>query len=555
MEVLNTTELLKNKTKRFIEIFEELTDEYTQFVDSLSEGREGDVFWWTTNFASRNTSLSLAQQRVAFVLLILEELSYNNDIRSVQVSEYCIGEVLRRYFFSNRVKCEISGFDSPKLGSVGWSVSSTCKILRFVVNNLRTKCALLYFGKRRKQVISEINKNDILIHSYILNSEFESGRFISKDFDSIDKYLSDKIIWYPCLVNNNGWPIKKIVKICSEDKNTFIFRELWISIFDCFKVFGLLHRYFSFYYKRVVFQNIDIAPIVNEDISSSARSFNTYYGILDFYAVMKMKKKGIVFSKVIDWYEGQPSSLGFMMAIRELYKNARTVGYTGYPIDEKWIQMAPSVEQIKQRVVPDSITVIGEAYVKLIKKYYSNYYVAIVPGFRYKVVHNHGLAGGKKQILLSLPYSIQSSRFLLNFINEVKLLCHYDIVIRNHPDNREMTIEKYGLSNAKFRYSYYNKGSYAEAVEDCGAVIMYNDSMAGMEAILMGKKVIYVMERGVIGYTGNPREWKNRYYYEVYEPGEVERIIDRLFDEDSSIGLETEYYLNRNYSNVKNLFK
>ena len=60
MKQLNLVEMTQEDTRLFNILFEENSSVYTEMIDHLSRKWKGNLYWWATSLASRNTRISAA---------------------------------------------------------------------------------------------------------------------------------------------------------------------------------------------------------------------------------------------------------------------------------------------------------------------------------------------------------------------------------------------------------------------------------------------------------------------------------------------------------------
>lgn len=551
MEKLIVSEVLKSQTRRFNEIFDEISQDYTYFVDELSKDHEDDVFWWTTTFASRNPNLSETQKKIAIVLLVLETIEREGS-SCVETSDKAIANTLNTWFKKSGTNCIAYLSNNKRELIIGRILRANARITGYILSGLRVKFQMTRLSNKRNDSPTTVGDEYVLIQSYILSSEFESGMHVSRDFYNIESYTNKKIIWYPWLSINNGWNTKKVIKACYKDKARFVLRETYLRIQDYLELYKLSGKCSAFCMEKALFRDVNVAEIVNEDIIISSFSYNTYYGILDYLALRRMSMEKLKFSSIVGWYEGQPSSIGFFMGARRFFSETQTIGYIGLPVDRNWIQLSPSCGQVKNEVVPQRITVIGDAFVETIKRFCGDLCVSIAPAFRMNISsEGNGVTVDRHKVMISLPLSREASKHLMHLINEAELSDYYELYLRNHPDNKGTSVKEYGVLQMKHKYAFRDEGTFAEAVRDCGIVVMYAGSTAGFEAILMGKKVVYYLEEGKIRITGNPAEWRGVYCYEIFEPSDLGNALDALSRDSLASDIKIEQYISYNSSVLK----
>lgn len=95
--VLDLCNMSVENTKYLNQIFELYSKDYTRFVDELSDIFGKNLYWWMTNFASRNIFLSNAYKHICIVLVAIENIERNRGIDRILAPRADIAEVISQY--------------------------------------------------------------------------------------------------------------------------------------------------------------------------------------------------------------------------------------------------------------------------------------------------------------------------------------------------------------------------------------------------------------------------------------------------------------------------
>ncbi len=527
INILDITEMNTRQIQRYNELFFEIKDEYTLTVDRLSKGMQNNIFWWTTVFASRNINLSRAQKQIALGLLVIEEINSCPRIERVIVDSPAVACTLNTYFAKGGIECCAEA--KEKVDNCFFRKLRAYKsAFVFLIGELQIRH---YVRSLKKNATNDnIRKAEALIQTHVFSSCFSSVYYTARDFCDLEKYLDNKdVAIFPFLFLNDKMSIKQLIKLCIADKTKFVFREEYLKLIDYFSVFKAVIFYYRLANRNVDIRGIDVSEIVKYDIESSAQSGNSFYGLLDYCAIKRMAEKKHRFKSFIGWYEGQPSSLGMFMSVRKFFAGSKTVGYVGYPVDETWIQCAPSMEQSRQCVTPEFMAVCGEYYESRIARYQPSLKVEVAPAFRLQSIYSNISENTKENsILVALPYYIDKASQLLSLLNESQIE-HYDgFVIRNHPANKGMKLVDYGFHTFAHKCVIDDSGLLGDALSIYGLVVMPGTSTSVIEAVIKGTKVIVVSSQFELANRSIPAEWENRYYYEAKDSTELNRIIKSI---------------------------
>lgn len=518
MKQLNLVEMSQEDTKLLNTLFIQNSNIYTEMIDGLSRKWGKSMYWWATCLASRNPWLSSAYRDICIVLLAIRRVEQDSDISEMAVPCEEIKCVLQGYFNGKDRQVEIlAGKREAGCDNSGF-------ISQFVRNVFIKKCVEKSWGK---QGAVQTGDRIVLLDTEILASQIKKGIYRDRLFDNIEDLTDKKIVFMPQLVEDimadrNGL-IKRIRKC--RGRNT-VLKEHFLTWQDYLKL--LLIPFWSrrFCEGSKFFNDIDVTPIVNRDIKFAMSSAQSQECVLKYQLIRQMRKRKIAVETLVGWYEGQPGSLGMFAAYNKMYKEGKSVGCIGFAIDENWLSLAPSKEQMKQKVVPEQIGVIGEIFLKDPKRFYGGVETVLFPAFRIKA--DIEVCGGATEdcVLVALSYEEAVSCRILKMIKEIEEWLRENqikVYIKNHPQLSNRTLNDYGINELNCEYAFLDQ-TFQEAIERTDIVITAK-STTSYEAALFGKRVIILGMTGDITFTYMPKEWKGKRYGIAYSGQELTDLI------------------------------
>ena len=524
--ILDLSNMSFENTKRLNEIFDMYSKSYTQFVDELSDIWGKELFWWVNQFSSRNIFLSAAYKKICMILLAIEMIKNGQEIKKIKVPDKEIEVVLKRYIKQKNYKIEIE-------------VKQSLNVDKFIfANGILSNFINIAEQVRLRSVIRKQTKQEpllpsdelILIETDVFSTCFSTGEYKARDFIDILNFTEEKIYFLPYLFLNNDMTIKELIRYMTESKQyKFIYRENYLKLIDYIKA-----AVFPFYCRKYCrsskfFQGIDVTEIINTDIIKSLYSRNSLYGILNYYFIQRIRKKSIRVKSLIGWYEGQPSSLGLFMAFRQNYIDKNSVGYAAYPLDVRWIQLAPSYIQQKYKVVPQKIGVAAQIFEDVVKQFSNTVEAIIVPPFRMQGIYEEKVDISKKEqksLLVALPYFPEAAYRILQLLNELKDFLNkmqIKILLKNHPTKAMYTIKEYGCNELEIEYEFVS-GDFNSIVQNADIVLTCT-STTSYETTLAGKPVIIISLPSEILFTYLPPEWESKRYAVAYNAVDVMEAI------------------------------
>ncbi|MCM1038212.1 MAG: hypothetical protein NC434_02735 [Ruminococcus sp.] len=536
--VLDLCNMSLNSTKRMNEIFDIYSKAYTQFVDELSDVWGKEVFWWVNQFSSRNIFLSAAYKQICITILAIEMIEKGQEIKKIKVPAKEIEITLKRYIKRKNYKIKIEVEHSHNIDKYIF-INGIIRNFINITEQVRLRNIVRKQTKRESPLLSG---ESILIETDVFSTCFSTGEYKARDFADILNFTEEKIFFLPYLFLNSDMTIKELIRCMVESKQyKFIYRENYLKLFDYIKA-----TVFPFYCRKYcksakVFQGIDVTEIVNADIMQSLHSKNSLYGILNYYFIQRIKNKNIDIKSLIGWYEGQPSSLGLFMSFRQNYIDKNSVGYAAYPLDARWLQIAPSYMQQKYKVVPQKIGVAAQIFEKVVKQFSDTVKTIIVPSFRMQRIYEQKVNNGtrkQKRILVALPYFPETAYRILKVLSELKDFLEkrqLKILLKNHPTKATYTLNDYGYNELEIEYEFIN-GDFDSIVQMVD-VVLTCASTTTYETVLSGKNVIIISLSSEIVLTYLPSEWEGKRYIVAHDTEDIMRAIE-IFVEKSCEALD-----------------
>lgn len=547
MKRLNLVEMTQEDTSLLNTLFEQNSDFYTEMIDSLSRKWKGNLYWWATCLASRNPWLSFAYKNICIVLLAIRRVEQDRDINEVTVPCEEVKCVLQHYFNEKNIDIIISadkgpaGFDHVEFRA------------QFARNILIKK----YVEKSwKKQNAVQSGDHIVLLDSEILASHIRKGIYRDRLFDNIEDLTDKKIVFMPQIVNDvmadqNGL-IKKIGK--HRNRNTVV-KEHFLKWQDYLKLLLIPFWNKRFCKGKKYFNGIDVTPIINRDLKVAMSTAQIQDCVLKHQLIVRMWQKKIDIETLVGWYEGQPSSMGMFAAYNKLYRRGKSIGYIGFAVDANWLSLMPSNEQVKQKIAPRQIGVIGGIFLNDPRRFCEKAEAVLFPAFRMKADNSACYEAAENSVLVALSYEEFVSCRILKVIKEIEDWLrdnHIKVYIKNHPQLSNRTLSDYGINALNCECAFLNQ-TFQEAIKQADIVITAK-STTSYETALYGKKVIVLGMTGDITFTYMPEEWKGKRYGIAYNGQELIDLITSFTDKAiEKLDLSREYLVRPQREELKNI--
>ena len=528
----NTLDLcnMSGENTKFLNIlYEKYKNEYVEMLDELSKGRN-TIYWWVTPLVSKYWFLSDSLKNISIAILGIKRIKADCKIRVVYCPSKEIAETIKNYFqpLGRNILVKIKKND--KKATITEQFAEYVQYVNKKIEEYREIRKVL--NENKMNILGK--RNVTLVDTYIKDSEVDCGSYEEKYFKNILDYTDRKLFFMPQIVVNKRTSTAAVIKkIVRSSRYRYIYKEQFIKIQDYYKL--LLYPFFCivFCLQKKYINDIDVTSIVNRDLFNGIVSSNAVEGMLKFWTIKRMKKQGIKIGRLIGWYEGQPSSNGLFLGYRRAYPKGKSIGYIGYPIDSKNINIAPNKMQANYKAAPQEIAVMAECFEQIPKQFISETKVMIVPALRMQGNYqcDNIKEHSKKSVLIALAYDRTVSSKILKWIKEIEQYFidnSLSINIKNHPCNAEMTLEKYGIQALKCNYKFVG-GSFSEAVGAADFVIS-TQSTAGYETALYGKPIIFLNFSGELSINYMPKEWDGIRYDVVYGIGELKNVIQKYLN-------------------------
>lgn len=518
MKQLNLVEMTQEDTKYLNTLFEENSKTYTEMIDRLSRKWSGNLYWWSTCLASRNPWLSNTYKNICIVLLAIQRVEQDRDICEVKVPCEEIKYVLQQYFKEKNRVIRISA-------DRGVSDFDYTAFVSQLIRNFLQKNQVETIWNEPQAV--RPGSHIVLAETEILASHVRKGIYKDRLFDNIEDLTEKKIVFLPLLVDdivsNQKGLIEKIRKYRSQ--NT-VLKEHFLKRRDYLKLLFIPIWNNCFCTGKKYFNGIDVTPIINGDLKQTMASALTQECVLKYQLIRRMRKRKIEIETLVGWYEGQPSSMGLFAAYNKFYKRGKSIGYIGFAMDTNWLSLAPSREQVRQKVVPAQIGVIGEIFLREPKRYCPEIKSILFPAFRMKVEENMDYVAAGNSVLVALSYDGTVSSKVLQMIKEIDEWLKENqikVYLKNHPQLSNWTLGDYGINELKCEHAFLDM-SFQEAIKQADIVITAK-STTSYETVMHGKRVIVLGMIGDLTFTNMPEEWKDEWYGVAYNSEELMHLI------------------------------
>lgn len=498
--VLDITKLSSDQTKKLNAIAESSRCSYTSFIDKLSEFNLENEFWWITPLVSRESSQCEAFYNYCVLRLIIDELNCNRLFTKVVVPNKTLKKALRR---NGVCKQRIEVKEDLK-GVLKRCFSGVYK--KYVLKKIKKRVDIIKRNVNTVELPDE--EKFVLVDTYFIPSQFASNKYKDRYFEGLSQYCDENIVFFGQLEfidENDGITLAKNV---SDLQNTVVFQSL-IENNDFNKVKEYMESSKDFNLSNCKWENLNLYDIVYNAVVAGECNSTAIYGVLKGIVIERIISNYNI-SKIVGWYEGQPSSNGLFARARKVAPSIPTIAYEYTPCPENNIGMYPSKLQNKEKKVAEYYAVGGYAWLELVKQFDIKTKCAVAPDFRHG---NIKIVEQKKQsddviIILSGVYEIAVSQLKCS-IAELIEKGYKRVYIKNHPVYDKYDLRDYGIEIREDRIEIRFVGGLLEdAIRNIGIAII-SESSTSLELLLQSINLINFVPPGKLSSVCVPQKYMN----------------------------------------------
>jgi hypothetical protein len=308
-----------------------------------------------------------------------------------------------------------------------------------------------------------------------------------------------------------------IGKALKSDYNTVIdFLELDIKeiIALFFSIFLLPFYSFLYALKNIKFNKKDIYFSFHLISSLSNADFTPYLRYLFAHSYFSKKNK-----KIIMWCEFQAKDIAFIKGIRETRINHIIHATQFFFKPENVLKFHLTDNDKEIDIHPDYIHVLCKNYV-LNEDYING------PAYRYQHLFKNVDNIKTNDILIALPYFIDDSKYVLDFLQNCTFLHNKQIPLKLHPDSLKL-VKYYQNVIDKFKLiDNIESNEFFKIVISTGTGLM-------VENLIKGSKILLIEKNYGITTNPIPKNISEEKYKVVNSTYELEKIINNLLKKEN----------------------
>lgn len=192
-----------------------------------------------------------------------------------------------------------------------------------------------------------------------------------------------------------------------------------------------------------VVQGVDLTSILALNAKKERAKARQCFAGQFYYVGLYLRKHGVAPATLLHTYENQPWEKALRAGIKHHLPQCKVVGYQHSPFPKVWLGPFPSRREIRARLTPDLLVVLGRTWKKVLTNHgYPDAAITTGPALRYNyfdetgsadsIINPHTPRGGKVLVASSIGYS-DSFELLVKSIGAFRNLSGIPVLIKLHP--------------------------------------------------------------------------------------------------------------------------
>ena len=521
----------------FNQIAVDIRKPFIDITESISRQNKDSLDWWVSSPVSRNTLASPLFHYCCCIALLQELIRKEEPIPEIITDSRAFKKIIEDYLTKQRVNIRVTLARLP----VKQRLKELVRPI-YTIFGLPMKHLLLFFvAKLTRSLRKPLPSEPLtLIDTFIMSGYIEKDRYYPGVLDSLSEEEKQRVWFVPHLYGFKPWQFLQVVKRLRKADRNFILKDDFLKFGDYWCLWQHLFRVYKLQIKPSFFCEVDISPLVREELRGFRNISSSYVPLLNYRFTKRLKEAGVKLRLVIDWFENQNIDRGWNAGFRRFFPDVKTMGYQGFIVSAHYLCMYSTEEEKDNRVIPHKVAVIGKGIAQSARRFCSDLDVCVAPAFRFQHVwqeRKYFPAVNGHTVLVALPIMINEAVYLL------KLLAHaanekVDNIrfwIKPHPTASQSQIQgAFGFGWPE-RFEFVG-GDFNDCVEKSNLLIS-SASSACMETLAKGIPVIVVGNKS--GLTHNPI------------PETITEDIWRLCYTSQEITGVIQFYQNRSAEKIK----
>jgi len=401
-----------------------------------------------------------------------------------------------------------------------------------------------------------LSESSTLVETFLSPSENENRYYPNYD-QFLDKDLKMKILFVPTIINTNFFSTLSIFYKTLKGKNKYLFRESFLNIFDL--IASVRYRK---EYKKIVINSqlkkldrdvIDLEILVEGSLKDEAFNSLSAEGLLNFRFIKNLKTSNCIDTfHYVDWWENTPMDKGLNLALNRFYPEAKSTGYMGFVPNQLSFELSPTQQELIANVLPNTIGVIGEAFLPILTRCNSDIEGTIAPAFRFAYLNDMRISGKKYFLVLPSIDKEEWNELLQIIIFVATAFPEMQFIIKPHPGMGSFK-KNFNLPNIEIDHN-----SEVKKLIQHSEILITSTSSAAIEAIVKSVPTLIFQSSNSIPKNIIPSTLDKAFWRNFSNQNNLLTTIKELLegmDNDKNVIKLSRYFNLPNKQNVYSFFK
>lgn len=407
--------LTPEQARRLDAIAEELRAPFHLLIAELAAPHGASLDWWVTQLASRNTFSSSLYLRCCQALLAVRASQARPAPQEILVDSPALADTLARALGTSvPVRCTIPAWRARAAGHAQRGRALAAALYSFAGRALASGLR----PARRPPPSAPITLVDTFVFADSLD---EAGNLRDHYYPGMAEQLSADeraSLWIAPTLYRIRNHLSLFGRLRRSPENFLLPEDyLWLSDY----LHAFLHPWRV---PRVapgprMLGGVDVEPLVREAEAAGFAASGSLEALLRQRFARRLKEKGIRLRMVLEWYENQELDRGAVAGLRAAFPDVPVVGYQGYVVSRHYLCMFPTREEQAAGLLPQSVAVVGPAFVEPAREFCPGLAVETAPAFRFRNLWRDApLPPRDFTVLAALPIHVVEARDILQRLAE-----------------------------------------------------------------------------------------------------------------------------------------
>lgn len=416
-------------SRKFHLLAEEILVPFNHYTDKISSQNRNNLDWWVCSVGTRNPFQSLAFLDVCYLTYLKRLIDSGKKIDHIVVYHKSLETAIKRNFSQHLEDTKITAAIDNK--APFRLLVHLYRLLAFFIDGFK-KFIFCYLTKKPK-----FDQNINLIDVFVFQGSFATGEFHDHYYgDFIEETQENN--WIYLSTFDKGAATFQNIKAMRKNSPSFLIKEDYLKFSDY--IYAALHA-IRFKFRQIPFpkfQGLIIEDILQEDISNNLTR-TALYALLNYRFCFRLKEAGTKIKTFWEWYENQNIDKALNKGLHECFNNTKIIGYQGYLPSRFAMNVFPTEEEEKAKLLPHVIALMSQYQSIDIKMYNKNIQTILAPSFRYTYLFRNSLkekqCAERKTVLIALPMLPQKSLEILHLLSKMNhdQFKDFQFMIKPHP--------------------------------------------------------------------------------------------------------------------------